>query len=86
MNRELMMAVLAMDAYNRGYDAGTVVSGTSSGIGTAEYLTQSDVATGSPGRDESFYAVAYRWNGETIVSFRGTDDTSIDLSPSDIDD
>jgi hypothetical protein len=27
-----------------------------------------------------FYAIAYNWNGETVISYRGTDRLGADLS------
>jgi hypothetical protein len=74
MNRDLFLAIAAMDAYNQGYDAGIEL--TEHGIGTASFIADSRIlgANGQrPDIDESFYAVAYRWNGETIISYRGTD-------------
>ena len=71
---ELMHAILAMDAYNRGYNPGIELEGTS--IGTANILPR-EVFTRDPEyldwQDAGFYAVAYQWNGDTIISYRGTD-------------
>lgn len=65
-------ALLAMDAYNRGYSVGMVVPGGSQ-IGTATVIDQSGTTAGTPGFDAGFYAVAYNWNGTTVISYRGTD-------------
>lgn len=94
MDDILLNAVLAMDAYNRGYNSGidlrprdengnliedaqgnpieSDVIGTQ--IGGAEIIQNSSVL--GPGVDQAsnFYAVAYERNGETIISYRGTDD------------
>jgi hypothetical protein len=80
MKKELMMAVLAMDAYNRGYDPGLVIDNNlqTRGVGSATFDRESDVNIGTLGRSESFYAVSYTWNGEKIISFRGTDNNAID--------
>lgn len=72
-----------MDAYNRGYGAG-IKFGNESGnnsiddsgikVGTAIILDNSTDVLGS-GIDSAigFYALAYSYNGETIISYRGTD-------------
>jgi hypothetical protein len=47
MNEDVFRAILAMDSYNRGYNAGiTGLSGTQ--IGNATVSTQSDSSEGSP--------------------------------------
>ncbi|MDZ7602045.1 MAG: hypothetical protein U1A06_11805 [Hoeflea sp.] len=87
VSNELMLAILAMDSYNRGYDAGigdgqNVVDGVDvdglgeagSTIGSAVVLNFS-VPQGS--QAAGFYAVDYQWNGETVISYRGTDNGSI---------
>jgi hypothetical protein len=75
MNSDLMMAVLSMDAYNRGYGAGLSVPGTS--VGYAAIIQDSSILKDNNGNSldqpANFYAVAYQWNGQTVVSFRGTD-------------
>ena len=72
---ELMYAILAMDAYNRGYNPGMVLTGSQ--IGTATISTDSTREFRDPGADPKdptpdqaagFYAVAYAWNGETIMA------------------
>ena len=81
MNREVFLSLLALDSYNRGYgqsvllNAGDSTSGQGEAdrlIGTARISRQSDVEVGTPGVSAGFYAIAYEWNGETIISFRGT--------------
>ena len=74
---ELMHAILAMDAYNRGYNPGMVLTGSQ--IGTATISTDStrefrdpgaDPEDPTPGQAAGFYAVAYAWNGNTIMASR----------------
>ncbi|GJL65542.1 MAG: hypothetical protein NPIRA05_05130 [Nitrospirales bacterium] len=74
---ELMYAILAMDAYNRGYNPGLVYEGNS--IGTATVTQQSETSPNSPEVNAGFYAVSYEWNGETIISYRGTDSLLFEL-------
>ena len=76
MTRDLFLAILAMDSYARGYKASLKISG-SDNIGTRlGDATISAHASDDPANDpykSDFYAVAYKWNGETIISYRGTD-------------
>ncbi|MEO0384243.1 MAG: hypothetical protein AAF234_11920 [Pseudomonadota bacterium] len=85
---DLFNAILAMDAYNRGYGPGldAYQNNPTAQIGDAaiavnangEVLDSTRVFGESNGEnvDEaaSFYAIAYQLNGETIISYRGTDD------------
>jgi hypothetical protein len=76
MNRDLFLSILALDSYNRGYgqriaDLPVVLNSTQ--LGTAVIIRQSDIAANTDGVNADFYAVAYTYNGETIISYRGTD-------------
>lgn len=60
MSKELFLALLSMDAYNRGYAPGVGgLGGVGSRIGPATITKQSDTAAGSPGVNAGFYAIAY---------------------------
>ena len=76
VSSELMMAILSMDAYNRGYGAGTALDQNASRIGDAIIDRDSSIlgADGDIRRDISagFYGIAYEWNGATVISYRGT--------------
>jgi hypothetical protein len=79
ISNELFLAILAMDAYNRGYNSGmgnrnTGLEGTQ--LGNAMILRDVDLPQGSEA--SSFFAQAYYWNGTTVISYRGTDNFSID--------
>lgn len=66
-----------MDAYNRGYDPAIAsLGGINSKIGNAVLVSQSDTISGSASVSAGFYAAAYSYNGGTIISYRGTDNTS----------
>ena len=67
-----MLAILAMDSYNRGYGKGLGLDQPS--IGNATFLMQSSILAGSPEVTAGFYAVAYEISGEVVISYRGTDD------------
>lgn len=83
ISNELFLAILAMDSYNRGYGAGlgdgvnvdgqgVDVDGLGEAgaqIGTATVL---NVPLPEGSEAAGFYAVAYAWNGQTVISCRGT--------------
>lgn len=76
MNRDVFLSLLALDSYNRGYGRNVFANGNASNeneagrqIGTATILN-ADLPNGSEAA--GFYAIAYDWNGETIISYRGT--------------
>jgi len=75
ISKDLFLAILAMDSYNRGYNPGVILpsnSGTQIGLANVGRYTNQD------GQEQatvaaSFFAQAYTLNGETIISYRGTD-------------
>ncbi len=72
---ELLYAILSMDAYNRGYEPGIAgLGGEGSLIGNATVKKDATQLL-NPGEAQAagFYAVAYDWYGDTIISYRGTD-------------
>jgi hypothetical protein len=76
---ELYLALLSMDAYNRGYDPGISGLGeTNSGIGNATFTSQSNTDPNSAEYAASFYASTYTWNGKTVIAYRGYDDLAED--------
>ncbi len=75
MNSEIFKAILAMDAYNRGY-APSIAGLTGNKIGRAIIVDQSYTPKE---RLDSFYAATYSLDGKIIVSFRGTDFPPADL-------
>lgn len=87
MNREVLLSLLALDSYNRGY--GQSLGGLEvplfdlNGsplddirIGNARIISDSsqlgETENGRIDEISGFYAIAYEWNGETIISNRGT--------------
>ncbi|MEM7778441.1 MAG: hypothetical protein AAF732_22915 [Pseudomonadota bacterium] len=80
-SKDLFLAILSMDAYNRGYGAGISDAGDNDPDGLGEAGSQIggatvldvDLPAGSPAA--GFYAVAYEQpTYGTIISYRGTDD------------
>ena len=73
---DLFLAILAMDSYNRGYNAGLNITGNQIGtanLGIADNSTQAQAV--------SFFAQAYTLaNGQKVISYRGTDSFSGDLA------
>jgi hypothetical protein len=75
VSEDLFLAILSMDAYNRGYNQGLGGLGAAgSQIGNATFTAQSNTDAEGPEVTASFYASAYTWNGKTVISYRGTDD------------
>ncbi len=86
---DLFRAILAMDAYNRGYGAGinfgpgSDANGTQ--IGGATISGNAETLLGATQvQAANFYAVSYTWNNHQIISYRGTDDPSIFNPSSDV--
>jgi hypothetical protein len=67
--KDLLLAILAMDSYNQGYDAGLQHGATT--IGTAELKDRPESIKVSDWQAASFYAAAYSVGGEIVVSDRG---------------
>ena len=68
MDADLFVAILALDSYDRGYDSNlTAVLGNQ--IGNASVL---NIALPNGSLTAGFYAVAYDWDGTTVISYRGT--------------
>jgi len=70
---DLFQAILAMDSYNRGYDPGLAVTGSQIGYAFLGLSKGNQEA-----KDASFFAQAYNWLGQTVISYRGTDDPVLD--------
>lgn len=88
MNSNLFKAILSMDSYNRSYGAGIELDGNQIGdaviVFDSEDLGFKLDSSGAPILDEEdnpirkdvsagFYAIAYSYAGETVISYRGTD-------------
>jgi hypothetical protein len=90
MNQDLFLAILAMDAYNRGYGEGIAnLGGVGSQLGDAKIIRQSDFKPDTPGVNAGFYAVAYEWTQEgqptkTVISYRGTDSYELSNPANDV--
>jgi hypothetical protein len=85
---ELFKAILAMDSYNRGINAGLNLSAQGvSGDRIGNAILKNDVLLPAGSDVAGFFAQAYNWNGTTVISYRGTDNPGFFASengPSDI--
>ncbi len=82
MNQDVFLSLLALDSYNRGYGANLEL-GPATQIGNAQIGENAETLI-APGVAQAagFYAIAYNWNGQTVISYRGTN-FEIDWSISD---
>ena len=78
MDRDLFLAILAMDSYNRGYDAGVAGLPETGEIGNATIRPFQDGEQNS-WQSAGFYAVAYDVSNvagfssdDMVISYRGT--------------
>lgn len=69
INDDVFRSILAMDSYNRGYDAGNNLDGNQTGNTTLRYI---NLPTGY--ESASFFVQAYERNGKTVISYRWTND------------
>ncbi len=79
LSRDLFLSILSMDSYNRGYEPGIALDDHLS-IGSAMLLDPKDFISDSKydeWQPNDFYAHVYRWNGETIIAYRGTDEADV---------
>lgn len=83
MDRDVFMSLLALDSYNRGYDAKLAGLDESGELGGASIRTSTPLEQ-AEWEGEGFYAIAYQWNGETIISYRGTDNPNPLTAASDL--
>ncbi len=74
----LMTAILAMDAYNRGYNQGIYTSPDGLHVGATQ-IGDATFKLAKPDPNNGFYAASYTWNGKTIISYRGTDNINFDF-------
>ncbi len=84
ISKDLLLAILSLDAYNRGYGEGIKgLGGLGSKVGPAQIATDSETtaSTKDIAQSAGFYAIAYELDKAvedlpahtTIISYRGTD-------------
>ena len=74
ISNELLMAILAMDSYNRGYNPGITDSGIAALGLQGSQLGNVTLGLARSIESSSFFAQAYTLaNGQTVISYRGTD-------------
>ncbi|MEZ5787911.1 MAG: hypothetical protein R3D62_15885 [Xanthobacteraceae bacterium] len=73
VSNELFLAILSMDAYNRGYNSGIKVTGNQIGNATLG-IAEDDTAA----QAVSFFAQSYTLpDGQTVIAYRGTDQPTL---------
>lgn len=79
ISKDLFLSILAMDSYNRGYDAGiTGLGGAGSKIGSATTGQDAEqLLAPSSAVAAGFYAVAYNTPYGQVISYRGTDNLTV---------
>ena len=71
--RDLLLSILALDAYNQGYDENYKHGKTQ--IGSARLVqTASETDEQAAGFSASHYVIGSGKTAETVIAFRGTDD------------
>lgn len=92
-SKELLLSLLSMDAYNRGYNQGINELEEDASIGGLRTLTRAELnisnAQFQEWQDAGFYAIAYEVTdgsnldgfstGDVIISYRGTDQPLTEL-------
>jgi len=75
ISKDLLLAILSLDAYNRGYGAGIKGLSDKAGtkVGPASIL---NFRLPEGAKSAGFYAVAYNTPYGTVISYRGTDKNS----------
>lgn len=74
--RDLLLSILAMDSYNRGYNAGLElpdVEGLKIGAASIDTRIADILDFQQEAFSTGFYAISYKLGNETIISYRGTD-------------
>lgn len=79
ISEKLMMALFALDAYSRSKSDDDLIDDVRLfGLGSdGTMLGEATIVATENVPGSSFVAVAYSWNGKTVLSFRGTDDPSL---------
>lgn len=73
ISNDLLMAIRAMDAYNRDYNPGITDSGNSLVGMQGTQLGTATVGISQSSQSASFFAQAYTLaNGQTVIAYRGT--------------
>lgn len=89
LHKDVFLSLLALDAYNRGPGAGlndleVPTIGPNGNpqqvikIGNAQISSDSAAILGPSAQAAGFYAIAYEWNGEKVISYRGTNFPDLD--------
>ena len=82
ISKDLLLAILSLDAYNRGYEPGiSGLGGADSSLGDSlGNVVVKNENRSNDARNAGFYAVAYDTEYGTVISYRGTDNPDLLLS------
>jgi len=75
ISKDLLLSILSMDAYNRGYGEGiSGLGGLGTAVGVATISTDSETtsSTNDVAQAAGFYAISYDTPYGTVISYRGT--------------
>ncbi len=70
-SQDVLLAVLALDAYDQGYSPGMTLANNTS-VDGAQIIATSSEAIGKTADNASFYAIEYNVAGQLVISYRGT--------------
>lgn len=75
LSSNFMKAILSLDSYNRGYEPRVVFNqgGDENASNTGTKLGAAVIFDSYAVEAQSFYGIAYLYNGEAVISYRGTD-------------
>jgi Protein of unknown function (DUF2974) len=79
ISQKLFLSILSMGSYNRGFQPGlnlTAYGASATQIGLATLGLASDPDPNGAEALSGFSAQSYLWNGQTIISYRGTENSS----------
>jgi hypothetical protein len=81
MDSDLLLAILSIDAYNRGYGEHQSGLPASGALGEFNIIADSSILRDENGNRldtaAGFYAIAYEWEGRKYISYRGTNPDTI---------
>lgn len=84
IDQSVFLSLLSMDSYNRRYGQNIRGLPNAGAIGTARIAADSVDILGLNSTTTGFYAIAYAWNGNKVISYRGTDFGAVENAARDV--